>query len=183
MKQSPSPQALPGESLEPEGVLAQVLSQFKGEARELIPMLQKVQGALGYLSEESLLEISKFSKVPAATVFGVVTFYAQFRLQPVGKHIVRLCRGTACHVRGSDRILTDIESQFGVGPGETTKDGLFTVETVACFGSCALAPVMLVGDSVYGRLNTSKARKILTNLQEHNEKSQMDESPSSTSQE
>jgi NADH-quinone oxidoreductase subunit E len=183
MKQSLSRQALPEESLEPEGVLAQVLSQFKGEARELIPMLQKVQGALGYLSEESLLEIARFSKVPAATVFGVATFYAQFRLQPVGKHIVRVCRGTACHVRGSDRILMDIESQFDVSPGGTTKDGLFTIETVACFGSCALAPVMLVGDSVYGRLNTSKARKILKNLQDNGVKPQVDESASSPSQE
>jgi NADH-quinone oxidoreductase subunit E len=162
-------------SPESERAHAEVLSGFEGKPKELIPMLQKVQRTFGYLPEKWLLEISSLTGVPTATVFGVASFYAQFRFQPVGKHIVRLCRGTACHVRGSVRILKDIQNQFAVGPGETTKDGLFTVETVACFGSCALAPVMVVGDSVYGRLNPSKARKIIEDLRGKSEVPRADE--------
>ncbi|MBN2060365.1 MAG: NAD(P)H-dependent oxidoreductase subunit E, partial [Deltaproteobacteria bacterium] len=92
------------------------------------------------------------------------TFYTQFRLQPVGKHIIRVCRGTACHVRGSGRILKHVQTQLRVNTGETTRDRLFTLETVACFGSCALAPVVVVDDEVYGRMNTSKVQRILEDI-------------------
>ena len=161
MKQSLSRQALPGESLELESVLAQVLSQFKGEARELIPMLQKVQGALGYLSEESLLEIARFSKVPAATVFGVATFYAQFRLEPVGEYIIHVCRGTACHVRGGNNVLGAVQEILKIKDGETTPDFRFTLETVACLGVCALAPVIVINGKVYGKMNPKRIDNVL----------------------
>ncbi|MFH1491291.1 MAG: NAD(P)H-dependent oxidoreductase subunit E [Pseudomonadota bacterium] len=147
-------------------VVANLHGDFEGRPDELIPMLQKAQKALNYLPEEVLLAIARRLKLPAAKVFGVVTFYEQFRLHPVGKHIVKVCRGTACHVKGSDRILNDIQSRFHVGPGETSRDRKFTLETVACFGSCALAPVMVVDDSVKGRIDPPRARKILEGIEE-----------------
>ena len=129
-------------------------------------MLQRVQRTLGYLPERALVEIAHLTRLPTATVFGVATFYEQFRFHPAGKHIIRVCKGTACHVRGSDRILEDIETRFQLAPGGTSDDRMFTLETVACFGSCALAPVVLVDDSVKGRMNPAKTRKALEGIQE-----------------
>ena len=146
--------------------LAEIRERFEGKAENLIPMLQTLQKALGYLPEAALLEIAQFAKLPAATVFGVATFYEQFRLNPVGKHIVKLCRGTACHVRGAERILNELQASFHVKPGETTEDGSFTLETVACFGSCALAPVVVVNETVKGRMTPSKTREALGALLE-----------------
>lgn len=149
------------EGLEGERQLQEILRGYKGRPEDLIPMLQESQRVLGYLPEWALLEISHRTGLRSAKVYGVATFYAQFRLYPIGEHIVRVCRGTACHVRGSNRILREVQSRLQVAPGETTKDRLFTLETVACFGSCALAPVMVVDDTVYGRMNPSKATLIL----------------------
>jgi NADH:ubiquinone oxidoreductase subunit E len=144
----------------------EVLRGYEGKPENLIPMLQRAQRAWGFLPEWALLEISDHLGLSPAKVFGVATFYAQFRLQPIGKNIIRVCRGTACHVRGSNRILKEIQSRLQVSPGETTRDRLFTLETVACFGSCALAPVMVVNDTVYGRMNPSKAMAILEEFTE-----------------
>jgi NADH-quinone oxidoreductase subunit E len=144
--------------------LAEIFKEFEARPDDLIPVLQRVQAALGYLSEKALLEIAYKMALPSAKVFGVATFYAQFRLQPVGKHIIRVCRGTACHVRGSGRILKGIQVQLKVAPGSTTKDRLLTLETVACFGSCALAPVLVIDDAVHGRMNSSKAQKFLDQI-------------------
>jgi len=151
----------PWEGLEGEKQLEEILRGYEGKPEDLIPMLQRSQRALGYLPEWVLLEISHRTGLRTAKVFGVATFYAQFRLHPIGEHVIRVCRGTACHVRGSNRILKEIQSRLQVAPGETTEDRLFTLETVACFGSCALAPVMVVDDTVYGRMNSSKAMAIL----------------------
>jgi NADH-quinone oxidoreductase subunit E len=150
--------------LEFKDQLAEIFQEFKGRPDDLIPVLQRVQAALGYLPEKALLEIAYKMALPSAKVFGVATFYTQFRLQPVGKHIIRVCRGTACHVRGSGRILKSIQARLKVAPGETTKDRLFTLETVACFGSCALAPVLVIDDAVHGRMNSSKAQKFLDQI-------------------
>jgi len=155
-----------GELSEGEERWFEILGAYEGKPGNLIPMLQSTQRALGYLPEWALLDISDHMGLSPAKVFGVATFYAQFRLQPIGKHIVRVCRGTACHVRGSHRILKEIQSRLQVSPGETTRDRLFTLETVACFGSCALAPVMVVDDRVYGRMNPSKAMAILDEFRE-----------------
>jgi NADH-quinone oxidoreductase subunit E len=144
--------------------IASALGDFEGKPYELIPMLQSVQRELGYLPEEALLEIARLTKQPTARVFGVATFYAQFRFQPVGRYIIKICRGTACHVSGSDLILEDLEAYLGIATGETTSDRLFTLETVACFGSCALAPVIVINDSVYGLMNPSKTRRLLDKL-------------------
>ncbi|MBI5116504.1 NAD(P)H-dependent oxidoreductase subunit E [Candidatus Poribacteria bacterium] len=145
-------------------LLDKLRNEFEGRPDDLIPMLQYVQKTLGYLPEGILLEISRLTSLPAARVFGVVTFYAQFRLKPIGKYTVKLCRGTACHVNASAQILEDVCSYLNVEPGETTKDGLFTLEIVACFGSCALAPVVVIDESVYGLMNSSKTRKLLDGL-------------------
>ena len=169
MEQSTMQTRFSEDTPEIKGLLSKIRSEFEGRPDELIPMLQKVQRSMGYLPESALLEIAHFTGLPPAKVFGVVTFYGQFRLHPVGKYIVRVCRGTACHVRGSGRILKDIESRLKVTPGETTKDRLFTLETVACFGSCALAPVVVVDDSVRGRINSSKALGILEEIREAEE--------------
>jgi NADH:ubiquinone oxidoreductase subunit E len=105
--------------------------------------------------------IARLTQSPTAAVYGVATFYEQFRLHPVGQHIVKVCRGTACHVKGADRILNEIESRFQMTPGMTSADRQFTLETVACFGSCAIAPVVVVDDAVKGRMNPGKTRKVL----------------------
>ena len=149
-----------------EKALSEIKTEFEGRSDELIPMLQRVQRTLGYLPERALVEIAHLTRLPTATVFGVATFYEQFRFHPAGKHIIRVCRGTACHVRGSDRILEDIETRFQLAPGGTSDDRMFTLETVACFGSCALAPVVLVDDSVKGRMNPAKTREALEGIQE-----------------
>lgn len=149
--------------------LDEVLSHYRSRSEELIPILQETQEKFNYLPPETLKGIAKFLKVPESTVFGVATFYAQFRLVPTGKKIVRVCRGTACHVRGSARILDEVQRQLGIKPGETTADMEYTLETVACFGSCALAPVMVVDDKVNGRMTTSKVGQILGKKQDTKE--------------
>lgn len=150
---------------EQENIVERLAKRFQGRPEEVIPMLQFVQKAMGYLPEEALLEIARMTRLPAAKVFGTATFYSQFRLQPIGKYRIKVCRGTACHVKGSDRILADLEDRLRVTDGQTTADGLFTLETVACFGSCALAPVMVLNDSVHGNTNRSKAVKMIEGLQ------------------
>ncbi|MBC7258851.1 MAG: NAD(P)H-dependent oxidoreductase subunit E [Chloroflexi bacterium] len=129
---------------------------------DLIPLLQKAQEAEGYVSEEAIYAIAEKLRIPASEVFGVLSFYAQFRLRPMGKHNVKICRGTACHVRGSPLIVTAVESELQLGGGEdTTPDGLFTVEKIACFGACSLAPVMVVDGRTYGNLSPDKARRLI----------------------
>jgi len=143
------------------GLSATIKKEFVGRADELIPLLQFVQREIGYLPERSLREIARLTRVPAASVFGTATFYSQFRLQPVGKHMVRVCRGTACHVRGGARILREVEKQLGIKPGESTPDLKYALETVACVGACALAPTMVIGDDTYGQMTTKKVPDIL----------------------
>lgn len=135
-----------------------------GQSGDLIPLLQMVQRSIGYLPEEALLEIARTTRVPAATVFGVATFYAQFRLSPQGRHTIRICTGTACHVRGSHRILQSVKSRLNVETDGTTEDRMFTLETVSCFGACALAPVVVVDASVNGRMGPSRSLEIIESL-------------------
>ena len=144
--------------------LDEIRKSFTGGAGDLIPMLQTVQNRMGYLPEEALVEIARITGTPAASVFGVATFYAQFRLRPVGRHIIKICTGTACHVRGSHRILNDLENRLHVAPDQTTDDRLFTLQTVACFGACALAPVVVVNESVNGRMNATKTLGMVQEL-------------------
>ncbi len=141
--------------------LSGVLAPYRGQKGATIPVLQKVQEELGYLPEDAITEIAKFLGLSENEVYGVASFYAQFRFERQGEHVMRVCQGTACHVRGGRRILETVESELGIQSGETTDDYKFSVERVACFGSCALAPVMVVDKTVYGRMTTAKTRKIL----------------------
>ena len=141
--------------------LKKVLKRHGTDRSDLIPILQDAQGAIGYLPPDVLRDVAEHLNVPEAHVYGVVTFYAQFYLRPQGRHRVRVCRGTACHVRGSGEIRRFIEEKLGVKEGETTADGLFTYETVACVGCCALAPVMMVDDAYYGRITSEQAGAVV----------------------
>ena len=141
--------------------LGGVLSHYGGKKEELIPILQEAQEQFGYLPLEVMSEIARFLRIPESAVFGVSTFYAQFKFTPVGRQVVKVCRGTACHVRGATRILEEVEKQLGIKAGETTEDLEYSLETIACFGSCALAPVMVRDEDVYGRMTPAKVREIL----------------------
>jgi len=141
--------------------LSPILAPYRGQRGALIPVLQKVQEELGYLPEEAVSEIAHFLGVSESESYGVASFYAQFRFIRQGEHTIKVCQGTACHVRGGRRILETVERELGIQPGETTEDYKFSLERVACFGSCALAPVLVVDKAVYGRMTTAKARKIL----------------------
>ena len=141
--------------------LAGILSQFNRDRSNLIPILQQVQQEFGYLPQEVMQLIADFLHISNSTVYSVSTFYTQFKFTPSGKNIIRVCRGTACHVRGVAKILSEIEKQLGIKPGETTADLEYTLETVACIGACALAPVTVINDNVYGRMTTDKIAQIL----------------------
>ena len=142
--------------------LSPVLAPYRGQKGALIPVLQKVQEELGYLPEEAISEIAKFLGLSESGIYGVASFYAQFRFERQGEHLVRVCQGTACHVRGGRRILDIVQQALGIQPGETSEDYKFSLERVACFGACALAPVMVIDKTVHGKLTTIKARKIAT---------------------
>lgn len=152
---------LTGRETTVEERLDEILSTYEGREDELIPVLQQAQHVFGYLPELAMKKIAKFLKLPQSTVFGVVTFYAQFKLIPTGRNTIRVCRGTACHVRGSAQILGEVEKQLGITAGETTPDLEYSLETIACFGSCALAPVVVINNKVYGKMTATKIGEIL----------------------
>jgi NADH-quinone oxidoreductase subunit E len=129
-----------------------ILEEYAGQKGAVIPILQHAQDAYGYLPREVLQEISKRTGIPLSNLIGVATFYAQFRLSRRGKHLIRVCDGTACHVRGASKCIETVEKQLGVPAGGTSEDYEYTMEIVYCLGSCGLAPVAVVDDKVYGRL-------------------------------
>lgn len=135
----------------------------------LIPILQEVQEAEGYLSQESIAEVGKALNLPSSKIFGVATFYNMFRFQPKGKHHVMVCRGTACHVKGSAKSLDLVTKALKIQPGETTRDGLFSLEVVACMGACGLAPVVNINGHFHAKVNPMKLHKIVEECraQEH----------------
>ncbi|MCK6624334.1 MAG: NAD(P)H-dependent oxidoreductase subunit E [Anaerolineae bacterium] len=140
-----------------------ILIRYPREDRGfLIPILQEVQEQYGYISPAVVDQISSFTQVAPGEIFGVASFYSQFRFTKPGRHTVKVCLGTACHVRGSGRILELIERQLKIKAGETTPDGHFSLERVACFGCCALAPVVVVDKDVHGRSTSTKAQKLLS---------------------
>ena len=146
--------------------LNEILSSYQGKKEELIPILQQVQQAFGYLPEPMMKKIAKFLQMPESTIFGVSTFYAQFKLVPSGRNIIRVCRGTACHVRGGARILRQVEKHLGIKPGESTPDLEYCLETVACIGACALAPTMVVNNETHGQMTTKKVTEVLEQFRE-----------------
>ncbi|MDY0109897.1 MAG: NADH-quinone oxidoreductase subunit NuoE [Candidatus Krumholzibacteria bacterium] len=141
--------------------LLDLIRPFKGNDGATIPVLQAIQTNLGYLPPESFALIEQELGIPASKAYGVATFYAQFRTTPVGKHLIKVCDGTACHVRGSVTILTAIRDHLDLKDTDTTTDKVFTVQEVACLGCCSLAPVMMVGETTYGSLSFEKSREIL----------------------
>ena len=156
-----APAVIQGPDKAIDNQMTEILAHFKGEKGELIPMLQQVQQRFGYLPEQAMKRIADFVHVPPSTVFGIGTFYAQFKLVPTGRNIVKVCRGTGCYVRGAPRIISELESKLGIKDGGTTPDMEYTLETVACFGSCALAPVVVVNDKVHGRMTPDASKKAI----------------------
>lgn len=142
-----------------------VLDELADKSENLITILQRTQEIYGYLPKSALYFIAERTGRSPAQVMGVATFYAQFTLSPVGKYLIMLCRGTACHVNSSEAIAAAITERFGIDDGETTEDGLFTLKHVACLGCCSLSPVMTVNGEVYGSLTTQSAVKILEDIE------------------
>ena len=140
--------------------LEAVLDQYGHDRSALIPVLQAAQQTYGYLPREALEAIARGLRMPLSEVFGVATFYSQFHLEPRGERIVRVCHGTACHVRGADEVTRVVEDELGVRVGETAPDLSFTIESVACVGCCGLAPVVLVDDQTFGSLDAQGARRL-----------------------
>ncbi len=132
-----------------------------GDPSVLIPILQDIQEVQGYLSEEEMNKVATHTKLPVSRIYGVATFYNQFRLKPLGKYIIRVCRGTACHVKGSLDILQTLENELEISAGDTTKDLQFSIETVACIGACSIAPVISINDEYYGHLTVKKIQKLI----------------------
>ena len=142
--------------------LSAVLAPYRGQKGATIPVLQKAQEELGYLPEESISEIADVLGLSENEVYGVASFYAQFRFERQGEHTIKCCQGTACYVQGARKIIEAVEQQLNISGGKTTtEDYKFSIEKVACFGSCALAPVIVVDKKVYGRVTPAKAREIL----------------------
>ena len=142
-----------------------ILARYQGKKGSLIPILQEVQALYNYLPKDALEYIAARTGTPIAQIYGVVTFYSQFHLNPRGRNIIRVCQGTACHVRGGKVILQTIEKELGIKAGHTTEDLRFTLETVACIGACGLAPGMPVNEDTHGRLTPDKLSAILAKYQ------------------
>lgn len=137
------------------------LWKYQGEMGALIPLLQSAQETYGYVPESAIDHISEIVGIPAADIYGVVTFYSQFRLKPMGKNIIKICDGTACHVNASTAIIRTIEEELQIDGDETTEDGLFTLQKVACLGCCSLSPVIMINDETYGKLTPKKVTDLL----------------------
>ena len=150
---------------EQEDKLRAVIADYRDVPGCMMPILQQTQEIYGYLPMDVIYHIAEKTGNSPAKVLGVATFYAQFRLQPVGKHLIMLCKGTACHVNGADRMEKAISEYLGIHDGETTEDGLFTLKQVACLGCCSLSPVMMIGEEAYGSLTPEKAISILKDYQ------------------
>lgn len=147
-------------------LISPVLDELADVKGSLITILQKTQDVYGYLPEEAIRYISQRTSIAESEIMGVATFYTQFRLTPVGKYLIMLCQGTACHVNSSEMILQTIQEELGISDGETTPDGLFSLKCVACLGCCSLSPVMMINENTYGSLTPDKIRKILKELRE-----------------
>lgn len=161
---------LPVENLNDDGnnpelsALLPIIEKYINKKGNLIPILQATQNLFGYIPEEAFRLIADKTGHKLSDMYGVATFYAQFRLHPVGKHIVKVCHGTACHVQNAGDITEALEEALKIKDGETTEDGLFTLESVACLGCCSLAPVLMIGDETYGKLTRKSTVKVIKNF-------------------
>jgi NADH-quinone oxidoreductase subunit E len=139
----------------------EIVEKYGSEKGALIPLLQEAQDAYGYLDEKIMREIARRAGYQLSQVFGVATFFAQFRLKPIGEYLIKVCHGTACHVAGATQITDEVQNQLGIKEGDTTPDNKFTLESVMCLGACALAPIMVVGEDTHGKLKPTKIKKVL----------------------
>ena len=140
------------------------LWRYEGEAGELIPLLQSAQDHFGYIPRHAIQYISSVTNIPQSQIYGVITFYSQFRLTPMGKYVIRVCVGTACHVSRSKMLVDTLQDVLGIEVGDTTEDGIFSLFTVSCIGCCSLAPVIMINDETYGNLTPNKTRKIIKKI-------------------
>ncbi len=142
--------------------ILKVIKKYEGKKGSAIPILQEVQEIEGYISKDTIRDITEHTGIPSAELYGIVTFYSMFRLKPQGRHIIRVCKGTACHVSGADNIASMLNTVLKLPEGEsTTEDGRFTLVEVACLGCCSLAPVIMVNEDTYGKVESDKLKKIL----------------------
>ena len=146
--------------------LSKILSSYRRTQDELIPILQKIQAEFGYLPEEAMNKVAEFCRVAESKVFGIASFYAQFRFAPLGRTQITTCRGTACHVRGAPQILDEVKRQLGIQEGETTPDLEYSLETVACIGCCALAPCLVINGKVESKMTAKKVKELFTKKEE-----------------
>lgn len=153
-----------------------LIGKYKNRKGNLIPLLQGTQEIYGYIPHEAFLKLNRETGLKLNEMYGVATFYAQFRLTPAGKHIIKMCHGTACHVQGVTAITDEISDLLNVKDGETTEDMIFTLETVACLGCCSLAPVMMIGEETYGKLTPKEASKIVKEIRRNEKLSENKES-------
>ena len=137
------------------------LWKYDGHAGALIPLLQSAQDSYGYVSEKAIDYISHVTGIPSAEIYGVVTFYAQFRTRPLGRNVIKVCNGTACHVNGAKGVYAEISDELAITYDETSDDGQFSLLSVACIGCCSLAPVITINGETFGRLSAQKTRKVL----------------------
>lgn len=145
-------------------LLLPVIAKYKGKKGNLIPLLQGTQNLYGFIPADAFEIISTHTGLKVTDMYGVATFYAQFRLNPVGKNIIKVCHGTACHVQNATAITEAVEEALGVRDGETTPDGIFTLESVACLGCCSLAPVMMIGEETFGKLTGKSAVQVIKEI-------------------
>ncbi len=162
--------------------IASMLASFDGDRKNLIPILQSIQQRYAYLSPEAMDMVGRHLGISTSEVYGVATFYNQFRFQPPGKHQIKVCLGTACHVVGGDIVLENFERKLGIKEGETTEDREFSVERVACVGCCALAPVAVVDDATHGHMAPSKVEGILLGFRIEEEMEQRERERSESNQ-
>jgi len=153
------------------------LWRYDGAPGELIPLLQSAQDHFGYIPRRAIKYISSVTNIPESSVYGVITFYNQFRLQPMGEHMIKLCVGTACHVSGAKLIVETVQDELGIEVGGTTEDGIFTLFTVACIGCCSLAPVMMIDEETHGRLTPASVRKILRGIRRREKAKKQEAAP------
>ena len=150
-------------------LLNPLIEKYKDKRGNLIPLLQGTQDVFGYIPLEAFQKLSDETGLELSDMYGVATFYAQFRLNPVGKHIIKVCHGTACHVQNANAITDAIQDHLKINDGATTENGMFTLESVACLGCCSLAPVMMIGDETYGKLTGNQAVKIIRGIKRQEE--------------
>ena len=143
-----------------------IIEKYSNPSESLIAILQEVQAIVGYISEESVKCITELTGIASSKILGVASFYAGFRLKPIGKYRIMVCMGTACHVNGGERVADTLRRTLGIEAGDITEDGLFSWEEVACLGCCSLSPVMMINEETYGSLTPEKVRKILNELKE-----------------